>query len=100
MHSTSLKQILFDELKTSHRPISVEELVSLAEAHGYKASNAERRLRRETWADMQPIQRLGVDRKPITGSKRIYYYSWKGARTVFRKISDKLQKRAKRKQYA
>lgn len=100
MHSTSLKQILFDELKTSRRPLSVRELVELAEEHGYKASNAERRLRRETWADMQPIQRLGADRKPITGSKRIYFYSWKGARTVFRKISDKLQKRAKRKQYA
>ena len=100
MHSTSLKQILFDELKTSRRPLSVQELVELAEEHGYKASNAERRLRRETWADMQPIQRLGADRKPITGSKRIYFYSWKGSRTVFRKISDKLQKRAKRKQYA
>ncbi len=100
MHSTSLKQILFDELKTSRRPLSLRELVEIAEEHGYKASNAERRLRRETWSDNQPIARLGSDFKPIIGSKRIYYYSWKGARTVFRKITDKLQKRAKRKTYA
>lgn len=100
MHSTSLKQILFDELKTSRRPLSLRELVKLGEENGYKASNVERRLRRETWADEQPVQRLGADRKPVTGSERIYFYSWKGARTVFKKISDKLQKRAKRKQYA
>lgn len=99
MNSTSLKQILFDELKTSNRPMSVEELVDIAVKHKYKASNAERRLRRETWADMQPIARLGADRKPVTGSKRIYYYRWKGARTIWRKISDTLQKRPKRKKY-
>lgn len=100
MYATSLKQILFDELKIK-RLMTVDEVIHLAEEHGYKASNAERRLRRETWDDAQPIQRLGADKKPIIGSQRIYYYSWKGARTIWRKISDNLQKRPKRtKQYA
>jgi len=98
MHSQTLKQILLDELKVK-RLMSVDEVIQIAEDHGFKASNAERRLRRETWSDLQPIRRLGADRKPITGSKRIYYYSWKGARTVWRKFADQLQKRSKKKSY-
>lgn len=95
MYAQSLKQILFDALKVSKHPLSLRELVELGEENGYKASNVERRLRRETWADTQPVQRLGVDLKPVTGSKRIYYYRWKGARTVLNP-----EKKIKQKQYA
>jgi len=73
----------------------------IAVDHGYKISNAERRLRNETSTEFLPIVKLGRDKKPIVGSKRIYFYSWKGARTALRVEQDKLEKRPKRnKQYA
>ena len=96
----SLKQLLLDELKIK-RLLTVDEVSQIALDHGYKISNAERRLRNETSKEFLPIVKLGRDKKPIVGSKRIYFYSWKGARTALRVKQDKLEKRPKRtKQYA
>lgn len=95
----SLKQLLLDELKIK-RKLTVDEIAQIAIDHGYKISNAERRLRREHEFEDLPIVKLGKDGKPIRKSTRIYAYSWKGSRTVFRKIHDHLQKRTKKKMYA
>ena len=97
MYATSLKQLLLDELKIK-RILTVDEVAQIAAKNGYKPSNAERRLRNEDSTEFLPIIKLGRDKKPIVKSQRIYYYSYIGSRTIFKKIMDKLQKRTKRKQ--
>mgnify|MGYP001224316929 CR=1 FL=1 len=79
----SLKQRLLDELKVK-KIMTVDEIINFAESLGYKASNAERRLRKEHENDFLPIKKLDRYKKPINGSKRIYFYSWKGAQTSFK----------------
>lgn len=96
----SLKQLLLDEIKIK-RLLTVDEVAQIAVDHGYKISNAERRLRNETSTEFLPIVKLNRFKKPIHRSERVYYYSWKGARTALRVNQDKLEKRPKRtKQYA
>ncbi len=80
----SLKELLFHELKIK-RILTVDEVIQIATENGYKASNAERRLRRESACDPLPLVKLDRLGKPVTGSKRIYFYSWKGAQTSWNK---------------
>lgn len=96
----SLRKKLIGKLKTK-RYLTVDEVAQIAESHGSKISNAERRLRNETNEEHLPIVKYNQKGKPIKKSEKIVGYGWKGSRTFFRKVTDFLEKKPRRKkQYA
>lgn len=82
----SLKQFLLHELKI-RKLMHVSEIYELTTDHGYKLSNAERRLRRERKGEWLPVIKLNRFKKPIKPSERIEWYKWAGMSTVFNKKS-------------
>lgn len=95
----TLKQLLFDELKAK-RYLTVDEVIQIAVDNNYKASNAERRLRREKWSDYLPIIKIGRNGKPIKASERIHAYRYIGARTKLLREAKKFKRQKRSAMYA
>lgn len=80
----SLKNLLLDKLKTG-RVLSRDDVFKIAEDHEYLQSTAERRMRFEDGWERDDIQRLNVLKKPCKKNEFIAYFSWKGAKNIWKK---------------